>query len=108
MSLFIAKPTPFGSIKATYWKVIQTEINWHAKLARVQLAGYVDEQSYKDKAQPIAVVQFEFHGERVFFNLGSNQVQFDCPFPFAADQPVVATAYNAIKKLETWDTAEDI
>ncbi len=108
MSLLIEKNTPFGaSVKARYWRVVQTNVNWYARTAAVQIAGFTDEAAYKGGAQAIAQVTFEWFQDRVAYNIGSNQVQFDCPFPFTPDGNILAAAYTSIKVLETWQNATD-
>lgn len=106
MSLLIEKHTPFGaSVKARYWRVVQTNINWYNRTAAIQLVGFTDEASYKSGAQAIAQVTFEWLQDKVVYNIGSNQVQFDCPFPFTPDGNVLSTAYTSITTLETWQNA---
>ena len=108
MALSIEKNTPFGPmVKARYWRIIQTNINWFNRTASVQIAGFTDEESYKAGAQAIAQVTFEWYQDKVAYNIGQNQNVFDCKFPFSPVTGVLAAAYSTIKTLETWQLAED-
>lgn len=75
----------------SYWKVVETDIDWHNKEFRIVVYGYKDRQAREDGKLSIDT--------RVFDELNS--------FPFTEDGNNIAQAYEFIKTTDEFSDAED-
>ena len=91
MALNINKPTNYG-INANYFKIVNLEVSYHFKVARVELAGFVNEQARLDNKEPISSFEFRFSNE---------------DFDFSTDQNLTQKLYDKIKTQENWTDATD-
>jgi len=100
MALKISRKTTYG-VNAEYWKVTETNINWHEKQATIILSGFANEKVRLDGAFPITKQTFGWIG---------------ADFPFTFDGKTVEETYEKIKKsqldadgneLNVWAKAED-
>lgn len=62
-----------SGIFATYWNVIQLNVNYLARTAHVQLAGYLTEQARRDGKMPIDFRTYDFDQDN---------------FPFIGNEPI--------------------
>jgi hypothetical protein len=96
MALKIEKDTNYG-VSATYWKIIETNINYLSKNSRVVVAGYIDQKARDNGKEPLAGFGFDWNGEE---------------FPFSVDalteENPVKIAYEKIKKIPEWELTEDV
>lgn len=67
MAFSLTKSTQYG-INATYYKVIETNINYLNKTAHVTLAGWVDQEARDTNKQPIDSVSVDFTPDNFPFN----------------------------------------
>jgi len=100
MAIKLVKQTPYG-ISVEYWKIICTDINWHNKLAKISLIGYIDETARLTGKHSLSSEVFTFEGDN---------------FPFLFEKNIVETAYIKIKEskldeegneLNEWAKAKD-
>lgn len=78
--------TNFG-VDATYWKVVEVNINWHANCVHITMLGWVDRIARDSGKQPIDQRTFDWNGE-------------DFPFVDKEPQNERAQAYGKIKSLK--------
>lgn len=86
MALQKSIQTNFG-IEATYWKVVEINVNWHEKRSHVTLLGWVDQGARDSGKQPIDQRTFDWGGE-------------DFPFVDKEPQNERAKAYEKVKLLQ--------
>ena len=94
MALIKSISTRFG-IDATYWKIIDLNINWLSKNSHISLSGWSDKASRDAGNIPLDSRSFDWMGE---------------DFPFIGEEPQNEreTAYNKIKQSEEFADAEDL
>lgn len=84
--------TNYG-VDATYWKICITNFDWYKNIAVIDIKGFVDETARQEDKEPLATISYNFSGE---------------DFTFNSAEDVIAHAYNKLKALPDWDSAEDI
>ena len=82
-------------IDATYWKIVDLNINWLDKTSHISLLGWVDKNARDNGLKPLTQRNFDF-----------NNVEF--PFIDEEPQNERETAYNKIKQSEEFADAEDL
>ncbi len=91
MALLKEIKTVYG-VSASYWRIVETNINWLSRCAHVTIAGYVDGEARNTGNQPLMLMHFDF---------------FDYNFPFTKEEAVRREAYEAIKTMPEFAGAED-
>ena len=95
MALKITIPTRYG-IDATYFKVVDLNINWLTRQSHVTLCGWKDEEARRNNQQPLTERSFDWSGD---------------DFPFLDEEPQNEReiAYISIKNpVTTSETNEEI
>ena len=93
MALQIELLTKFGT-PATYWKIVETNINWHEKRSHITLAGWIDKQARLDGHTPIDFRTFDWSG---------TEYPFETSVLDEEDKNALTVAYEKIKSLSTTD-----
>jgi len=98
MALEITKTTQYGN-NATYWRVVETNVNWIRDDSHVTLAGYISSKERNAGNAPIATVNLDWPSE-------------DNPFVLSeldkANTNTISVAYKKIKTLDEWKDAKDV
>ncbi len=100
-------------IAATYFKVVQTNIDWKLHRAYVLLQGFLDKAARDSGKTAMIEMSYEFK------EINSPAVNDSetgeeltpatyVPFPFAPDDNVVLRAYTLIKARPEWADAADV
>lgn len=101
MALQKQKDTQFG-IKANYWKVVQTNINWLDKKANIIMAGFENEASRRANNTALSRVNYEYEE---ILDIGDKIIS---PFPFVPEDDIVAKSYELIKQTKDFEKSLDI
>lgn len=89
MALKINKPSEFG-VDATYWRVMETNINWAEQKAHVTIAGYLTKKARTNGSQPLISYSMDWQGEE---------------FPYALDLNILKTTYEKLTTLQEWSAS---
>lgn len=89
MALSKQKQTSYG-VPVSYWRIIETNINWDAYHCNVCLAGYVSPEARASGAKPVLAETFVFSGANFPF-IGLN-------FASATLNDVFGAIYGKIKQ----------
>lgn len=93
MALIKSISTGFG-IDATYWKIVDLNINWLDKNSHISLLGWADKTARDAGLNPLDQRSFDYSGEE---------------FPFIDEEPQNEreTAYTKIKETDEFADAVD-
>ena len=104
MALDIKKDTMYG-ISATYFKILETNINYLNGVCHVTLAGYADKVARDAGAEPLMLIHFDWPE-------GPDGVVKNMPITISEqnklDKNTVSIAYTVIKSLSAWKNALDV
>ena len=89
MALLKSKADQYGNGGISYWKIIETNINWLTKNSHCTLAGYVNQQARLDNKQPLESQSFDWSGDQFPFSLDVLNQE---------DENVIKVAYGKIKE----------
>lgn len=101
MALQKQKDTQFG-IKANYWKIVKTNIDWHNKKANIIMVGFENKASRQANNAPLSQTNFEYEGT---VEIGDKVL---VPFPFLPEDNIVAKSYELIKQTKDFAGALDV
>ena len=68
MALQKTKITIFGA-PVSYWKVVETNVNWLNALSHITVAGYISKEASDSRLAPIESVSFDLNGADFPFNV---------------------------------------
>jgi hypothetical protein len=80
-------------VSATYWKIAATNINWHEKIASIEVWGYVDANASAKHKGILKCITYRFE---------------DSDFTFTMTSNIVAECYEKIKVMEEWQNANNV
>jgi len=94
MAFIISIDTQYG-IEASYWKIVDLNINWLTKNSHVSMCGWIDKASRDAGQQPLDQRSFDWSGDA---------------FPFIETEPQNERelAYDTIKSLEDGEFADAV
>lgn len=72
-----------SGIFCEYWKVHETNINWHNKTARFVLSGFFNQEARESGKNPLISFGYDYN---------------EANFPFSVDENIVAKAYGLVKE----------
>lgn len=85
----VEQPT---GVAATYWRVMETLIDWSRKTLLVRVGGYLDEETRREDRAPLTTWQKPYR---------------DAEFPLTLEGKNVAEIYAALKQDPFFTGAED-
>lgn len=91
MALQISIPNNYGT-ETTYWKIVDTNINWLTKSSHITLCGWVDKQARLDGKQPTDQRSYDWGGTEFPFEVATLDEE---------DVNILTVAYEKIKSLTT-------
>lgn len=69
MALQITLPDNYGNGGVSYWKIIESNINWLTKNSHIVMAGYVDKQARDDLRQPLDFRSYDWANDEFPFDV---------------------------------------
>lgn len=95
MALKMQVQTKYG-VPAEYHKILETHISWYRRTASVRVGVFVNEEARRDGSRPIEQHEYPPPTSATY------------QFPFDADKPVLAAAYEYLKTLDDYKGATDV
>lgn len=72
-----------SGVSCEYWKIHETNINWHDKVAKITLSGFISQEARENGKNPLVSINYDYTKEN---------------FPFLVEENVVAKAYELVKQ----------
>lgn len=85
------------NVKIEYWKIVQVSVNFYTSVAKVELAGFVNEKARRDGALPVEITNFALQKDNFVFTEDRMQ-----------EKNVLQLSYSIIKSLPDWVSSIDL